>query len=783
MYQRFLGFLGICLWVVGMVGVVAAAPTKPEEPVPTTAVSPLAVQTLLPDPTAPQGCNPLTPSFQISPNLVITDLNTITSTMNISGVDPYVWDVNLFTNIEHTFPGDLEIFIISPTGTEVTISTDNLSTHDNAFANTTWDDQWVGSSISDWPFTVVEEASPEGALGAFVGEDPNGTWQLVVHDDAEDDVGVLVQWRLEFTTLAQAPLLQTNSYSQLGGAIPDEGELSRGLLSQNRGRIYDLNLKADLGHPRTGDLDIYLAHETGITITLTSDVGANVANGVNGTSWDDSAGIPVTDWVFGNGTPTALVPENGMGAFNGLEARGLWTLVVVDDTAGNTGTLGTWGITITTATCAGDAAVEQWHWPYPAPVGGDVGYAIVVSNEGLNPLNSLVLTDTLPVSTTFKSWTAAPGWDCQTPAVGSTEQVVCTTPSLAVGEVFTHYLTVATAELVPVVVQANFVEITTADPEISLSNSNDEIDHYMGLTSVNGNVWDVVDNRFGWWDSDDGGHFYDGGQDAFDGWGYLRVLVADENQNELTNEQVTGLGMTYGGNRTWASQQGFFAEGIQIGRQVVAPAEANYVRYVDTFTNEGTAVRHVSVAWGGNLGSDNSTTLAATSSGDLAFDAADEWAVTIQSDGFNPAGPAIDPPVGYLWRGPEDASYQGTSLYKDNVFDAAWPGNGEDDLGYLFQLTLQPGETATLVYFVYRGLAEEMAGPGTTNWGYTCLFNCVVPPAGSEIALAQTVLGQLAAEPDFCGIPEDVLATVVNWPNAVSSCPSGYPIYLPLITR
>lgn len=784
-FSFLLFFIALLSWAVIGQGKATAELAKPQPPTtPMTSVT-QAAYAPLPHPAVPSGCDSAAQTFMAnSLNTPITDLNTITSTMEISGLHPHLWDVNLFTNIQHTFPSDLDILLISPAGTEVTISTDNLGTNDDAFANTWWDDQWVGSSIADWPLATVAVVSPEEAMGAFIGEDPNGIWQLVIHDDQGGDVGVLVAWHLSFDTLSQVPKLTTSAYSGAGGDIPDLGQFTATTLFNSSGHVYDINVTTTITHPRTADLDIYLVSQ-GITITLASDVGGALANGFYGTIWDDSAGVAVTDWEF-NGLAAHLVPENAMAAFNGLGALNNWTLVVSDDTPGNIGKLDSWRIAITRATCLGDAEVYQWQRPYPAPVGGDITYAVVVSNTGVTALNNVVLTDTLPVSTTFKSWMAAPGWNCQTPAVGSTGAIVCTTPSLAGGQISTHYLALASNELVPIEIGDNDVVVSTDDPEITLSNNGFKMGHYVGLTSANGNVWDVMDNRAtGSGNNNDTGMISDGGQDAFDGWGRLQVLVADPSQNELANQTVASLNMMYGGGRIWTSQNSQIVEGVRIQRQLFAPSYADYVRYVDSFTNESTAVRHVSVAWGGNLGSDAGTTLAETSSGDLAFDMDDRWAVTIQNQQFNPAGPAQDDaPVGYLWRGQGDTSYQGTALYNPAThFTMPWPGNDEDDLGYVFKLTLQPGQTATLVYFLYRGLAEEVAGPGNTYWGEMCFINCVVPPAGSQIALAQTVLGQLAAAPDFCGLPASILATVANWPNATPSCPAGYPAYLPLIVR
>ena len=40
---------------------------------------------------------------------------------------------------------------------------------------------------------------PEGAFGAFIGENPNGVWTLVVTDDLAGDTGTLDSWSLDLT--------------------------------------------------------------------------------------------------------------------------------------------------------------------------------------------------------------------------------------------------------------------------------------------------------------------------------------------------------------------------------------------------------------------------------------------------------------------------------------------------------------------------------------------------------------------------------------------------------
>ena len=149
------------------------------------------------------------------------------------------------------------------------------------------------------------------------------------------------------------------------------------------------------------------------------------------------------------------------------------------------------------------------------------------------------------------------------------------------------------------------------------------------------------------------------------------------------------------------------ANTIQVARSLYAPANTDWLRYIDTFTNTGNAARTVWVAWGGDLGSDFGTVVTATSSSDALLTAADTWAVSIQQVGVL----AADAPVGYAFRSPADTTYQGPGIYNNDPFTVTWPSSGNEFLGHVFRLNLAPGASASLAYFVYRGLAEETPGP------------------------------------------------------------------------
>jgi len=117
--------------------------------------------------------------------------------------------LNLTTAITHTFPGDLDMTLTSPEGTVVTISTDNGGGSDDAFNGTIWDDSAI-TSANDFVYTNGVPAPSlvvEGAMGAFIGENPNGTWSFDVFDDAGGDTGTLASWGLDVTTCAGAPMV------------------------------------------------------------------------------------------------------------------------------------------------------------------------------------------------------------------------------------------------------------------------------------------------------------------------------------------------------------------------------------------------------------------------------------------------------------------------------------------------------------------------------------------------------------------------------------------------
>ncbi len=107
----------------------------------------------------------------------------ITRTLDVSGIGTSITQLNLLTELPHTFAGDVRIELTSPAGTTVLI----------------WDAD--GSNFADLSGVWGYYFGTVGDITAFNGENPNGTWTLSVSDNASIDTGTLEAWGLAISSL------------------------------------------------------------------------------------------------------------------------------------------------------------------------------------------------------------------------------------------------------------------------------------------------------------------------------------------------------------------------------------------------------------------------------------------------------------------------------------------------------------------------------------------------------------------------------------------------------
>jgi len=117
------------------------------------------------------------------------------SDAGIIGTDAVLEDVTI--NITHTWSGDLELYLRSPSGVELMLW-DNVGGSGDNFTNTQFQDGGIPSTGSVAPHTGVYAPVGGTFAAAFAGEDINGDWQLKVCDTSGGDTGTVDSFTITF---------------------------------------------------------------------------------------------------------------------------------------------------------------------------------------------------------------------------------------------------------------------------------------------------------------------------------------------------------------------------------------------------------------------------------------------------------------------------------------------------------------------------------------------------------------------------------------------------------
>jgi len=143
------------------------------------------------------------------------------SAIEVSGLtNGTITDVNLILDdVTHSYVTDLDILLSTSAGSRALVMSDvgafvgatdvDLTLDDEAGASLP-NDRLSSGTFRPTDLGVVADTfaapapAPNGivALNTFDGADPNGTWQLWVVDDRDDDVGDIASWALEITAEA-----------------------------------------------------------------------------------------------------------------------------------------------------------------------------------------------------------------------------------------------------------------------------------------------------------------------------------------------------------------------------------------------------------------------------------------------------------------------------------------------------------------------------------------------------------------------------------------------------
>lgn len=183
---------------------------------------------------------------------LIPDQTTITSNLTVAGFTGNIADLNVQVNINHTYDGDLDVYLTAPNGKKVELFTDVGAGGDN-FSGTILDDE-ATTLISNGVVPFSGSFRPEGSLADFDGIDPNGTWTLTITDDAQNDSGLLGGWSLIVTTGERFDVTDAKGEYSFDNIAPGNITL----------RVND-NTGIDWTNPDTGKYSESIAYGTTLT--------------------------------------------------------------------------------------------------------------------------------------------------------------------------------------------------------------------------------------------------------------------------------------------------------------------------------------------------------------------------------------------------------------------------------------------------------------------------------------------------------------------------------------
>lgn len=243
---------------------------------------------------------------------------------------------------------------------------------------------------------------------------------------------------------------------------------------------------------------------------------------------------------------------------------------------------------------------------------------------------------------------------------------------------------------------------------------------------------------------------------ALQGYGGLRVEV-DGGTSRLNGILLRGFGMTYDGRDTFSTTQGVKLDGVVVQRELKVDRADNYGRFFDSFTNTLHTPVTVDVAFGGQLGYNtgvNQTAIAGTSSGDAAITPTDSWA-SWYSPSAGAGSASNNGPSATVAGEPGTAgalTRMGNFLRDPFANDMAPGGDEANHPAFMTELTIQPGQTASLLRYVVAGRSEVRSLGGNP-----------VPAAGSEVDFVEASAAALVATPDTSDLRTGEICSVVNF--------------------
>ena len=168
----------------------------------------LASDQVMSNDTSVFSANHIAPSLTFTDSLLITDglSNGTHGIICTNGLLPnelnncYKLSAVVIDSLVHTWDSDLTMYLITPNGDSIQLSSGNGGSGDDyigvVFTDTAATSITTGTAgFGAGGYYSIEDVN---GLGSYIGFDPNGMWDLWITDGAAGDNGILFAWHLEF---------------------------------------------------------------------------------------------------------------------------------------------------------------------------------------------------------------------------------------------------------------------------------------------------------------------------------------------------------------------------------------------------------------------------------------------------------------------------------------------------------------------------------------------------------------------------------------------------------
>lgn len=150
--------------------------------------------------------------------MTILDTDTVISTVEIAPQVAVVQDVNVTINLEHGRLGDLDVYLVGPSGRRVELFTD-VGDAGKIMSGLILDDE-APTEVTGGSDPFTGNFQPEQPLSIFDGDAVSGTWTLEITDDTNRHFGILKDWTLTISALGFPAFDVTVLTSDASEAVP-----------------------------------------------------------------------------------------------------------------------------------------------------------------------------------------------------------------------------------------------------------------------------------------------------------------------------------------------------------------------------------------------------------------------------------------------------------------------------------------------------------------------------------------------------------------------------------